>query len=565
MKKIRKVDIESTDVRFANHLKVVCDWVDPWTLAVVGGRGVAKSSEIQAERTLNVINDMPGAPIAFVCNTYVNLKVNVLPAVREGWKRKGCYEGIHYVCNVRPPEAWLRRSNFIIDEFKNTIFFYNGAAILFGSLDRPSLLAGKSVCHMHLDETKYQEDSKVDRAFPTLRGNSVLYGASTYFLGVTATTDMPDVSAGEYDWIFRFAKQMNVERVKLILNAFDYLNKLRLKFYNESNNKLRQTELDKLQKQIDKWEAYVHKARHEQTFFINAGSLANIQILTIKGFKRLIQSLDIEELKKSVLGIRPVLKRTLRFYTNLTDKHFYADGYNYDGHYDKFNFNETIREDSRGLKHIQHDKTLEAGFDTGNMKSFVVAQMDGHDYRLLKFIYTLPPHSFRELANQFIDYFLYHQNKELDLWYDRAANAGESMGEDAAGILKQMIERTVDGKRTGWLVNLKSRKQAPIPQHVEYEFMLAMLSENTPGLPRLRIDENTCKQVKSSMENAPTKITYKKGKKIVGKDKRSEKIAPERLPMESTNPSDAVKYLLCRKEWLDLTKAKKERAVMGLH
>ena len=59
---------------------------------------------------------------------------------------------------------------------------------------------------------------------------------------------MPDVSAGEYDWIFRFAKQMNVERVKLILNAFDYLNKLRLKFYNESNNKLRQTELDKLQK-----------------------------------------------------------------------------------------------------------------------------------------------------------------------------------------------------------------------------------------------------------------------------------------------------------------------------
>jgi hypothetical protein len=356
---------------------------------------------------------------------------------------------------------------------------------------------------------------------------------------------------------------MNPERIKLILNAFDQLNKLRVKFYNETQSKGRESKLNDLQKQIDKWEHYVHKARNEQTFFINSGSLANIQVLTIKGFKGLVETLGIEELKKSVLGIRPILKRTLRFYTNLTDKHFYTNGYNYD-YYDKFGYNETPINDSRGLRYIDKTAKLEGGLDVGNMKSLVLAQPDGGEYRLLKFLYTIPPFSYRELGDQFTSFFLYHENKVIDLYYDRAANAYQELGEDAAGKIKEVIEKDSAGNRTGWQVNLMSRKQANIPQDVEYEFMLAMLSENTPGLPRLRIDAINCKQVKSSMEKAPAKIKYSKGIKIVGKEKKSEKLAVERLPMESTNASDAVKYLLCRPDWIALTKPRKKRAFVGM-
>jgi hypothetical protein len=561
--KIRKIDETVTNIRFTNKLKVVCDWIDCWVMVVIGGRGVAKSSEIQAERVIKVIEDMPGAPVAFVCDTYVNLQTNVLPAVREGMKRKEWHEGIHYVVNQRPPEEWLRKCSIIIDEFKHTIFFYNGSVLFGGSLDRSSLLAGKSVCHMFVDEAKYTEDKKMNRAFPILRGDSIRYGYSTYYLGKTITTDMPDVSEGEYDWAFRFAGKMNPERIKLILNAFDQLNKLRVKFYNETQSKGRESKLNDLQKQIDKWEHYVHKARNEQTFFINSGSLANIQVLTIKGFKGLVETLGIEELKKSVLGIRPILKRTLRFYTNLTDKHFYTNGYNYD-YYDKFGYNETPINDSRGLRYIDKTAKLEGGLDVGNMKSLVLAQPDGGEYRLLKFLYTIPPFSYRELGDQFTSFFLYHENKVIDLYYDRAANAYQELGEDAAGKIKEVIEKDSAGNRTGWQVNLMSRKQANIPQDVEYEFMLAMLSENTPGLPRLRIDAINCKQVKSSMEKAPAKIKYSKGIKIVGKEKKSEKLAVERLPMESTNASDAVKYLLCRPDWIALTKPRKKRAFVGM-
>lgn len=563
-KVIRSFNEEVTDLRFSNKLKVVCDWVDCWVMAIVGGRGVAKSSEIQAERILRIAEDMPGAPLAIICDTYVNLQTNIMPAIKIGWKRKGYFEGVHYVQNERPPEEWLLKCSIIVDDFRHTIFFYNGTILFFGSLDRPSLLAGKSVCHLFSDEAKFQEDKKVDRAFPILRGDSTRYGYSTYFLGMTITTDMPDISQGEYDWIFRFAKKMNSERIALILNSFDMLNKFRIKYYNEINSHNREAELIKLQKQIDKWEYYVHKARHEQTFFINVGSLANIQILTIKYFKRLVETLGIEELKKSVLGIRPILKRNLRFYTNLTEKHFYTDGYNYDGYYDKFKYDDTPVNDSRGLKYIRSNEKLEGGFDTGNMKSLVIAQPDEQYYRLLKFLYTIPPQSYRELGMAFVEYFRYHEAKELDLWYDRAANNGESMGEDPVGKLKDAIEKDQHGNRTGWVVNLKSRKQANIPMNVEYEFMLSLLAENTKGLPLLRIDSNNCKQIKSSMEKAPAKVAYSKGKKIISKDKRSERLPSERLPMESTNPSDAVKYLLCRSEWLAIANPKKTRAVMGI-
>lgn len=562
-KTIRNFNESNTEIRFTSNIKIVCDWIDCWTLAVVGGRGVAKSSEIQAERTLRVVDDMPGAPLAFVCDTYINLQTNILPAVKMGWKRKKVFEGVHYVCNQRPPDEWLRKCTIIVDDFRHTIFFSNGTVIFGGSLDRPSLLAGKSVVHMFLDEAKYQEDKKVDRAFPILRGDSTLYGHSTYFLGITATTDMPDVSAGEYDWIFRFNKQMNIERIKLILSAFDQLNKLRIKYYNEANAKANDAVLSKIQKQIDKWEYYVHKARHEQTFFINVGSLANIQILTIKYFKRLIETLEIEELKKSVLGIRPILKRSLRFYPNLSDVHFYTDGTNY-SYADKFGYTDNVKVDCNWLKYLNRDQKLEAGFDTGNMKSFITAQTQGNTIRLLKFFYTLPPESFRSLGDQFTQFYASHRVKVLDLYYDRAANNGESMNEDAAQSIKTAIEERADGTRTGWQVNLMSRKQANIPQGVEYEFMLKLLAGNTPGLPMLLIDAEHCKQVKSSMEKAPAKISYKKGEKIVGKEKKSEKLPSERLPLESTNPSDAVKYLLCRPVWLDTANPKKARTILGL-
>lgn len=76
--------------------------------------------------------------------------------------------------------------------------------------------------------------------------------------------------------------------------------------------------------------------------------------------------------------------------------------------------------------------------------------------------------------------------------------------------------------------------------------MIQLLGWNNPKLPLLLIDQFNCREAKSSIELA--QATYITGK--LKKKKTSEKLSMTRLPMESTNMSDAVKYLLCRREWL---------------
>lgn len=564
MAKIKNISQEDTELTFSTMLKILVDWIDCWMMVIVAGRGAAKSSEIHASRLMRVVEDMPGAPLAFIADTYVNLSTNILPAVKLGWKRKGWHEGTHYVTNQRPPDDWLKNCSIVVDDFKHTIFFPNGCVLFGGSLDRPSLLAGKSVVYMSSDEAKYQKEERVKRAFPILRGDATRYKYSVYFLGMTITTDMPDTSEGEYDWVFDFAKSMNPLRISKILQAYGVLNDVRKKIYNEIHGRNRDKKLDELYRMEEDRLYKLNKTRYEQTFFMNASSLMNIQILTVKYIRGLFSSLGIEEMMKSVLGMRPTLKKILRFYAALKETHFYNDGTDYDNYYDQFGYTGKVKENCRGLRYLKRDKKLEAGFDTGNMKSFVFGQPDGEYYRLLKFMYVIPTDSFRELGDMFVEYFEKHEKKEIDIYYDRAANNGERTGEDAAGQLAAAIEKDRHGKRTGWQVNLMSRGQGNINQNTEYEFMLELLTEENPNLPKLRIDASNCKQVKSSMQLAPALIKRKGNSKVVQKVKTSERLPAHRLPMESTNPSDAVKYLLCRKEFLNKMKPKKHRTIIGV-
>jgi hypothetical protein len=48
------------------------------------------------------------------------------------------------------------------------------------------------------------------------------------------------------------------------------------------------------------------------------------------------------------------------------------------------------------------------------------------------------------------------------------------------------------------------------------------------------------------------------------KVKKSEKLAIMRLPLESTNMSDAFKYLICRRKYLQYAKQSKKLNLSGL-
>lgn len=534
-------ELSDVDVRYGHILQVVCDWVDTTVMLMVCGRGTAKSTVIQARRIYRCVKDMPGAPLAIVANTYSNLDNNIMPAVYKGWQLMGWIEGVHYIKGKRPPETWRRRCSIIVDEYEHVISFWNGSVLFLGSLDNPSLLAGKSVVHLFFDEAKYAREAKANRALPILRGDAITYGRSHLFLGLTITTDMPDIDENEDDWYFRYFNEMDPDLVEYIIQAASIRNDILVKIQKENRRKKPSPRrLRSLERQLEYYDSGLLKMRKGATFCINTSSLINIDILTPEYIERLYNgTLELHEFLKSVFGMRPGLRRDLRFYVAFGQQHKYRG-----------TLSGLPAFTSRELIHLHHNEAIEAGMDFGNMLSMVIGQQDGKTYRIHKNFHELPPGWMRELADQFLEFFAQHQARELNLYYDRAGNNYQKQGQDQATQIKYALEHDAAGHRTGWTVNLMSRKQATIKQNAEYNFMQEFMTGNVPGLPDLAIDEVNCKELVSSIEKAKADIRYTGTVKTVYKIKKSEKLAPKKLPMMSTNYSDAFKYLAMRREWV---------------
>ncbi len=535
---------DNVDVRYAASLQTLTDWVDTTNFIAVAGRGTAKSTVIIARRIISCINSMPGAPLAIVADTYTNLVNNIMPAVQNGWRiHGGLVDGIHYVKGKRPPKEWSDRCSVIVNDYKYTYSFWNGCVLFLGSLDSPSLLAGKSVAHLFFDEAKFASDARAARVMPVLRGDAITYGASHLYGGVTITTDMPDVTEGEFDWFFRYAAEMDPEMIVRIIQAASVRNSYLVKLARA--NAAERPDLAKiarLEQKIAYYDEGLRKLRRGQTFFVNLSSFANIDILTLDYARRLYNgALEHHEFMKSVVGMRPGVRRSSRFYILFGEEHKYSDATRSGA--PAFNSSE--------LRFLDPDRPLEGGMDFGNMLSLIIAQPDGPaTYRIHKNFYELPPAWMRELADQFLNFFASHRCRKLFLFYDRAGNNYRKQGKDSAGEFKKAVEFDADGQRTGWTVVLMSRGQAVIRQNAEYYFMLSFMRGDNRRLPRLLVDAVNCAELVSSIELAKQEVKYRHGVKLVVKVKRSEKLDLKKLPKLSTNFSDAFKYLAMRSEWL---------------
>lgn len=534
-------------IKYGSYAQVLVDWVDTTNFVMVAGRGMAKSTVILARRSLRALTLMPGAPVAIVANTYSNLIDNIMPAVQNGWKLQGMIEGVHYIHGRRPPEEWRRRCTVIVEDYRHVYSFWNGSVLMLGSLDNPSLLAGKSVVHLLFDEAKYANDSRAARVLPILRGDAITYGRCHLFMGVTITTDMPDVTEGEYDWYFRYAGEMDPERIVRIVQAASERNRLLIKLTSENRKDHPDFgRIGRLEREIEYWDEGLLKLRKGQTFFMNLSSLVNIDILTTDYVKRMYGgALEHHEFLKSVLGMRPGVRRSARFYILFDEEHKYSDG----------TISGEAAYSSRELRYLDPDLELDGGMDFGKMMSLVIAQQSGDIYRIHKNFYELPPAWMRQLADQFLDFFRSHRNKVLNLYYDRAGNNLQKQGQDYASQIRDAIERDAAGRRTGWTVNLMSRRQANIHQHAEYGFMIELMGGKNKRLPKLLVDALNCQEMISSIELAKAEIKYRGDMKVVAKVKRSEKLEDKKLPRLSTNFSDAFKYLMMRQRWRDVVRS----------
>lgn len=544
-------EFDDIEVRYATWLKMVVDMMSPKNLFLVLGRGTGKTTDYLAERSMDICYEMQGCYFAIVGDTYTNLLKNVVPSILEGWNRKGWVEGVHYVVDI-PPPSHFKKPYKVPQTYKHTISTFLGNFFNYISMDTPSSGAGNSYQHLIGDETKYLEKKRIDRLFPALRGDSTIFGHSPYYLGVTFTTDYPNIiMPGEYDWILEREKEMNNQQMRYLLQISLELNKAKadaLHYTRKRNKKL----LEKAKRQIVKLTEMQTRLRRDSTFFYIASSFVNVDILRLDYFKTALSALGDVEFKTSILSLKPEVEAGNKFYIAFENKHIYEDGIDF-RFYDKYNTGDEAKLTSLGLKYCDPNQPLEIGIDFGTQCSMVVGQSSKSLLRILKNFYTLAPESSEQLCSKFLDFFEFHKRKVVNIYYDRSGNQYQNLGRDWATEIKKFIEQDANGSKTGWQVNLMSRNQGIIEQQTEFLLAKAMMNGNYSQLPEILIDKYQCRELISSMLVAKQIVKpNKRGVNQLFKDKTSEKLPKHRLPMYSTNMSDALKYLICRKEWLSV-------------
>ena len=547
-----KLNTENATVNFASKISAVVDLIQPKDLFLVAGRATAKTGDIIAKRSMRIIQDMPGAYMMFVADTYMNALTNVLPALIEGWQREGWVEGIHFVTDKRPPSHFKKPYKPPL-HYKHTISIYNGTFINLGSLDQPSGLAGASYQHRFGDEARLLNKKKLDRSTPALRGEFVRFGHSVFYMGNTFTTDMPNILTSDDDWILNMEKEMDQEQIELALQSGIILNDIKkeMKSYEDIGDS---SQSKRLLKSYNEWNELWIRARKDSTFFYTVSSLVNLDILTDKYFKANLKALGPEEFKSAILSFKINVSKGEKFYSYLGDQHFYEDGTDL-SYFNQFSIlGSTIVDGCKSLskKYYDIEAPLECGVDFGDMSSMVTGQYRGNYLYGLKEFYTLHPEDEAILGEKFREFYKEHKRKVLYLYYDRAGNQNAKIKADKANYLKNAIMYYPDGTLSNWEVHLMSEGQATIYQEEEFNLAKIIMGNIVPGLPILKIDKLKCPCLTSSLKLTKIIIkTDRTGSRTIHKDKSSEKLPLLSRPMFSTNFSDAFKYWICRSDFFD--------------
>lgn len=567
MTRKRKLKITNdVEVRYANWMAQLIAVMQPWSLYWIAGRASAKTVQVLAERVQEVAHDCPGAPFAWVADTYSDLHKNVIPSLIDGLSLLGWMPDVHFVINREPPREWKQRMYNVCTDWRNTMVFYTGFNFTFISLDRAAIGAGRSYVGVFGDEVKYFPEEKFTNLLKAVRGFRVKYGDSVWYRSRTLTTDMPNPNhLGEYDWILKLARQNDKQRILLALRAGfvyndtkrEYLS--RLQEYNSLKADARtdpavrpaladaERQMTLARRTMERWERRWVKTRRGVSFFFISSSYVNVDILGEDWFNDEFAE-GLEGAACNILSVIPKLEASQMFYCNLSMKNFYADGF----------LNDVIEQHPFGweqdctvLRYLDPGRPLEAGMDAGNMLSMVFGQQTGRVMRILKELYTLPPQNVRDLADKFLAYFKPHRRKLLKLYYDRSMNNYKRVSTDMASQIKKAIETDAEGRRTGWTVQLMSLGQGNISSNLEYRFFMDLLPGNLARqLYTLLIDQHNCPNLKSEMEVTRTKakVNERDNTTQIVKEKTGDKLPVHRLPRESTNLTDALKYFVLRPE-----------------
>ena len=548
------------ELYYMNSVQMLASIIDPNMLYAEWGRATGKTEGVMGPRLIRVANDMPGELSFLVHKTYVALMTNVWPNIQayfsrpvivNGRQRAMLEYGVDYVVGETRLPSHFRLPRYPVSYAKHSVIFRNGAHLQLVSSDQPESVAGRNAVHAFIEEMKHNSGEKLkSRLFPSLRGGSAEIRKSAYYEGVTGVSDTARVDLGEDDWFEDYERNMNRELIEEIASVSLAVNK---SLYRQFvlNRELCETkdpvsmEKIRLEQQqlaafLARWKPRLADMRRNAVYYIRASSFRNKDILGPKFFKTQLDTLNMDEFLTAICGVRHKEVTNKFFAAYDKARHQFKDSYIYDAilsHDLKDKFLLT----ARYLRHYDRREPLYVGYDPGAFSSMIVGQKKdfGRQLDIIKEFWAYYPEEQESLAQQFYQFFGADAvNKMVHLYPDRAGNKRREELEQITTD-SRALKAALEGY--GFSVILHNEGAATIYHWQQFKLCMMLFGEQRNFLPRVRIDENECKNLCSAILISPL---VKKGNSIE-LDKSSEKKEPlKRQAGLTTQLPSAMIYLL---------------------
>ena len=291
---------------------------------------------------------------------------------------------------------------------------------------------------------------------------------------------------------------------------------------------------------LARWKPRLADMRRNAVYYIRASSFRNKDILGPKFFKTQLDTLNMDEFLTAICGVRHKEVTNKFFAAYDKARHQFKDSYVYDAilsHDLKDKFLLT----ARYLRHYDRREPLYVGYDPGAFSSMIVGQKKdfGRQLDIIKEFWAYYPEEQESLAQQFYQFFGADAvNKVVHLYPDRAGNKRREELEQITTD-SRALKAALEGY--GFSVILHNEGAATIYHWQQFKLCMMLFGEQRNFLPRVRIDENECKNLCSAILISPL---VKKGNSIE-LDKSSEKKEPlKRQAGLTTQLPSAMIYLL---------------------
>lgn len=553
-------NIENFEHYYMNNMQLIANIIDPNILILEGSRAVGKTEGIMGPRMIRVSNDMPGELGFLVHKTYIALLSNIWPNLQayfskpiilNGRQRCMLEYGIDYVVGETKLPSHFRKPRYPISYPKHSVVFRNGFHLQMVSSDQPESVAGRNGVHAFIEEMKHNSGDKLkSRLFPSLRGSSAEIRRSPYYEGVTGVSDTARVDLGEDDWFEDYEKHVDYKLIEEIVTVSLRLNKclyLTYKLENDIKTNKNPVEIEAYRLELERqkhflslWKPRLADMRRNCTFYLRASSFCNKEILGPKFFHTQLNTLDIDEFLVAICAVRHKEVTNKFFAAYLPSKHTFSDSYIYDVIM-KLDLKDKFILTAHYLKHYAKLEPIYMGYDPGHFSSLVAGQFADNDMRfnIIKTFHCYYPAAQPELAKQVFEFFGADAvNKRIVLYPDRAGNKRkeelEQITTDSRSLKREL-------ESFGFEVELHNEGQEVIYYWQQFKLLLLLFMEKSNFLPRIRIDENECKDLCSAILISPLKKT--EGKIELDKSSEKKEALKHQAALTTQLPS-ALIYLL---------------------